>query len=1164
VRIGILGPLEVSEGEATRRVGGPRSRTLLAALAVRADEVVPSDALIAALWPAGPPTDAANNLQTQVSRLRSALGRDRVELVPGTGYALRVATAELDALAFEDAARRARAALDAGGWSEAADAAADALACWRGDAALPEFADQDFAGPRANQLEEERWATVECSIEARLALGQHRALVGELQDLVEREPLREWLWGQLMRALYRSGRQAEALRAYERVRHILAEQLGITPCAELVGLERAILEQDPTLDWQGAPPVPAPPASALATFLFTDVEHSTARWDRDPEAMGVALRAHDALVRDAIESHRGHVFGHPGDGFCAVFAVASDAVAAALDAQLRLGRQTWAGHDPLGVRVAVHTGDAEQREGNYFGSTVNRVARLRDAAHGGQVLVSAATRELVVDSAPPGTDLVDVGTWLFEGFARAERVYQLRHPELTAGFPPLRSGRPHTGALPRPATSFVGRPDECERVSQLLRAHQLVTVTGEGGLGKTRLALEVARRAGLADYPDGVWFCDVSSARDADGLAEHLAGSLRIATGGGDARRAVLAAMPGARLLLVVDNCETLRPEVASLVGDMLQAGAEVRVIATSRAPLRVLGEQVLPLDPLRLPGQMADEADAPAPAVQLLVDRARAAGARVTPEQPALGDIVVRLDGVPLAIELAAPRLATMSPSAVANRLVRRFDLLAPAPAGAPARHRTLWTTVDWSFQLLSDEARTLFAALSVFRGGWTLDTAEHIAPAAGIDEVAVAPLMAELVDQSMVRIDLPPEGSARYDMLSTMRAYAGDHLAEDGLAAPVADRHATYFLELAEEAVPHRRGPLEAAWVAGLRAESANLRAAYEWLVGSGRIRDALRLMTALVDELLMREQREIGRWAETLVVHDGARDEPLRAVALAVAGITAGVEGRVEDAHRYCTEAVDVAAEPTDGPWWIAHNTLSFLVASEQNVDKWEHHLKIMEAHSAATGDPLAAALANFDRGLIYTMAGFPEQGRAPAEALLDIAAQRNNPTLRSMALLTHARVVMGDDAATAADELHEALAVASAVQNSIVAQQALRAIEELNARAGGHAAALESLRAIAGRFAAAGNVTEQMLTVISMLDPLVALGAYEVAATICAAVARSPWRSTPSCALIDATVAERLDRDRYVAARRAGSAMTPADLVVYSSIMVKELAGEPGPA
>ncbi len=880
--------------------------------------------------------------------------------------------------------------------------------------------------------------------------------------------------------------------------------------------------------------------------------------------MSQALQDHDALVRDAITRHRGHVFGHPGDGFCAVFQVASDAVEAGLDAQLRLSRLSWAGHEPLDVRMAVHTGDAEQRDGNYFGVTVNRVARLRDAAHGGQVLVSAATRELVVDSAPADTELVDVGTWLFEGFARAERVYQLRHPGLTAGFPPLRSGRPHTGALPRPATSFVGRPDECEHVAGLLRAGQLVTVTGEGGLGKTRLALEVARRAGLADYPDGVWFCDVSSVRDADGLAEHLAASLRLATGGGDARRAVLAAMPRARLLLVVDNCESLRPDVARLVGDMLAAGPDVRIIATSRAPLRVQGEQVLPLDPLGLPGQGGDHGDGPAPAVQLLVDRALSAGARVVPEHPALGDIVLRLDGLPLAIELAAPRLATMSPGAVAARLVRRLDLLAPAPAGSPARHETLWATVDWSFQLLGNDARTLFAALSVFRGGWTLDEAERIAPAAGLDESTVAPLMAELVEQSMVRIDLPPEGSARYDMLSPMWAYAADHLEQRGLAATVADRHAAHFLHLAEEAVPHRRGPREPAWVAGLRAESDNLRAAYEWFVASGRIRDALRLMTALVDELLMREQREIGRWAEALLMHEGARDEPLRGVALAIAGITAGVEGRLDDARRHCTAALEVTTDPAVGPWWIAHNTLAFLAAADPDQSIWAGHLTAMEAHSAATGDPLAAALADFDRALIYTLAGRPDLGVEPAESLLDLAAERNNPSLRAMALLTHGRATMGTDPDRARVELHEALAVASAAHNSIVVQQAMRLIEELNAREGGHAAALEALRTIAGRFADAGNVAEQILTVMSMLDPLVALEAYEVAATICAGLARTPWRATPRYMIVDATLAERIDRDRYQAARRAGAAMTPADLVAYSSIMVKELAGDDRPA
>jgi len=1165
VRFGILGPLEVTEGQATRRVGGPKTRTLLAALLVRANEVVPAHLLVSTLWPDAGNVEGTNNLHTQLSRLRNALGRDTVERHE-SGYVVHCGPDELDALAFEEAAGRARAALADARWADAAGEAASALACWRGDAALPEFADQPFAMPRASALSEQRWATLECRIDARLALGEHRALVGELGDLVEREPLREWLWGELMRALYRCGRQAEALRAYERLRQILADQLGITPCAELVRLERAVLAQDPALDWQ-APEAHAPPAtvptSTLATFLFTDVEHSTARWDRDPEAMGAALRAHDALVRAAIESHRGHVFGHPGDGFCAVFTTPADAVAAALDAQLRLSEPGWAG-DPLDVRMAVHTGEAEQRDGNYFGATVNRVARLRDAAHGGQVLVSAATRELIVDAGPPDSELVDVGTWLFEGFARAERVYQLRHPGLAAGFPPLRSGRPHTGALPRPATSFVGRPEECEQVAALLRAERLVTITGEGGLGKTRLALEVAHRASLAEYPDGVWFCDVSSARDADVLAEHLAASMRVAAPtGGDAHRALLASVPGAHLLLVVDNCETLRPAVARLVGDLMAAGPGVRIIATSRAALRVHGEQVLPLDPLGLPdGPGTDSANGPAPAVQLLIDRARAAGARVTPDQPGIGDIVFRLDGLPLAIELAAPRLATMSPAAVAARLDRRFDLLAPAPAGSPARHRTLWATVDWSFQLLGADARTLFAALSVFRGGWTLDQAERIAPAAGLDEAAVAPLMAELVEQSLVRIDLPSDGSARYDMLSVIAAYAADYLAETGDAAAVADRHAGHFLWLAEEAVPYRRGPREPVWVAGLRAEWANLRAAYDWFVSSGRIRDALRLMTALTDELLMRERREIGRWAEQLLAHPGAQGEPLRAVALALAGITAGVESRVEDARRLSMEALEVAAEPTDGPWWIAHNTLSFFWA---NVDEavWESHLDAMEAHSRATGDPLAEALAQFDRALIFEMAGVPERGLKAAEELMELAAERSNPSLRCMALLSHARVVAHEDPATARAELHEALALASTTSNTIVVQQALRGLEELNARSGGHAAALAALREVASRFADRGNVAEQTLTVISMLDSLVALGAFEVAATICGAVSQSPWNNTARSLVIDATLAEHLDRKRYDAARRAGAAMTPADLVAYASAQVRELAGDSGP-
>jgi predicted ATPase/class 3 adenylate cyclase len=1157
-------------------LGGPNSRSLLACLLVRANEVVPADSLVAAVWPRQRPARAAASLQTQITRLRDVLEPDRTRdrsggpangrIVHDTGgYVLRCTVDELDALAFEDGTRRAQAALAAGRWDEAAATAAEALAWWRSDEALVGYADQPFAGWRAVQLDERRVVTIECGVEARLALGHHRELVAELNDLVDRYPLRESLWGHLILALYRSGRQADALRAYERVRQILRTELGLIPCADLVQLQDRILAHDPALDLAAPPaagPLPEVPASTLVTFLFTDVEASTVRWDRDPGAMAVALRAHDTLVRGAIERHRGRVFGHPGDGFCAAFAGAADAVAAALDAQLGLAAEGWEGHDPLDVRMAIHTGDAEGRDGNYFGAAVNRVARLRDAAHGGQILVSAATREIVAEVLPPEADLVDLGNWVFEGFARAERVSQLRHPRLPAGFPPLRSGRPHTGAVPRPVTSFVGRPRECEQVVDLLRRFQLVTITGEGGLGKTRLALEVARRASLADYPDGVWFCDLSPVRDAESLAEQLAASLRLTTpGGADVRGDLVTSLAGSRALIIVDNCETVRPDVARLLGDALATGTQAKVIATSRAPLRVLGEQVLSLDPLGLPGEPHDEEDGDvAPAVQLLVDRARAAGATINPGEPALGDIVVRLDGMPLAIELAAPRLATMSPGAVAARLDRLFDLLAPGPAGMPARHRTLRATVDWSFQLLGPDARTLFAALAVFRGGWTLEVAERVAPAAGLDPAAVAPLMAELVDQSMIRIDLPADGSARYDMLGSVRVYAAGYLSEIGRHAEVADRHADHFVELAEAAVPHRRGPLEAAWVSGLAAELGNLRAAYEWLVASHRTRDALRLVAALVDDVLMRERLEIGRWASALAGDDATRDEPLRAVALALAGNTAMVEGRLDAARELSVAALEVRAEATAGPWWVAHNTLALVAAADKDSEGWNTNLSALEEYSRLTGDPMPAAVADYDRGIVAHLSGQPADGVEPAERLLALAAGRANPSLRAMGLVGHARAVAPDDPELATGELREALTTASSAHNTLLVQQALRVLDELNARSGDPTAALASLRVVARRFAESGNVGEQLQTIISMLDSLVAVGSLEAAATLCGALSGTALRDSAGCRLIDRAVAERLDQESYAQARRKGAAMTPADLVAFTSTTVSGLTGD----
>jgi predicted ATPase/DNA-binding SARP family transcriptional activator len=1184
VRFGILGPLEVTDDGRPLRIGGPKLRVLVAALLVEANKVVSAGQLASALWPQTPPAEEVNALQTHISRLRAVIDRpsgttQRRLTNEGPGYVLRVSEDELDAFAFEAASHRSRQTLDAGSWERATDLADEALGWWRGQA-LDEFAHEPFAAARAAQLEEQRLLTVECRTDAGLALGRHRELTSDLEEMVAHHPLRERLWCQLILALYRSDRQSEALRAYARIRNLLAEELGINPCAELVRLEQAVLDQDPTLDWhrpRDAEPVVVTQATRgrgtgstgaddaesvdrPVTILFTDVENSTALWDRDPATMTAALRDHDAILYDVIERHRGRVFGRPGDGFCAVFDRAKDALAAACEAQRSLRTGPPGNHPRLQVRMAVHTGEAELRDGNYFGGPVNRVGRMRDAAHGGQVLVSSSTRELVADDLPPAATLSDIGRWLFAGLSRSERVYQLEHPDLEQGFPPLRSGRADTGRIPRHSTSFVGRHRDCERTLAGLRGSQLVTITGDGGIGKTRLALEVAQRLDVTDYPDGVWFCDVSTADDATGLAEEVASALQLATPPGtDVQAELVRALQRARLLLLIDNSERLRQAVAQLVELILASGSEAKVLATSRAPLRVQGEQVIPLDPLTVPSNGKDEATT-APAVQLLLDRARAAGAPVEEDDPRLVEIVRRLDGMPLAIELAAPRLATMSAAALVTRLDRRSGLLT-GPTTAPSRQRTLRATIDWSFELLGEEAQRLFAALSVFRGGWTLDTAELITTAVGLDPDAVAPLMGELAEHSMIRAELPAQEAARYRMLDMMHAYATERLDETGCSAAVAERHALHFIELAERAEPHRRGPLEPAWVSELAVEFDNLRVAYRWAVDSGRPVEALRLVAALADDVMMRERLEIGRWAQQLASLPDVADEPRRAIALAVASNTALVEGRLDDALQLSQAAVDLEQRTSSPSGWIARNTLALLAAAGVAEGNWEDHLEALVQTSQATGDPLPVAVANYERVQVYALTGQPDKGLAAAQATLELGTELANPSILAMGHLAHGITVAPDDPEMATREHHHGIALASSAQNTLLVQQGLRALQELSGRSGDRAAALASLRGTAHRFGQSGNLNEQVQTVMSMLDSLVAMDCLVPVATICGSLSRTPARLTAACRLIDRTVAERMSHADYVTARRAGAAMSLPEMVTFASKLVEELTAEP---
>ncbi len=468
--------------------------------------------------------------------------------------------------------------------------------------------------------------------------------------------------------------------------------------------------------------------SGTVTFLFTDIEGSTRQWERDAEGMQAALARHDAILRAAIEEHGGVIFKTVGDAFCAAFTSAPRAVAAALSVQGGL-REAFPGEGgPSRVRMAVHSGEAEVRDGDYFGRVVNRVARLLAAGHGQQILVSGATRELLLGGLPEDAMLRDLGEHLLKDLERPEHVFQLDHPELPADFPPLRSlsALPHN--LPQQLTSFVGREREVARLRELLATHRLVTLTGVGGSGKTRLALHVAAEV-VDQFPDGVWLVDLSALSDPALVPQTVATALGLReTPGRDPVESLLVHLRTRDLLLVLDNCEHLIEACATWAERALRVVPELRVLATSREALGTVGEVVWPVPLLSVPAVSTRSPEDLLPeidryeAVRLFAERATLVdpGFELTAaDARAVVQICRRLDGIPLAIELAAARVRVLAPEQIASRLDDRFRLLAGGGRRALPRHRTLQAAIDWSHDLLEEPERILLRRLAVFSGG-------------------------------------------------------------------------------------------------------------------------------------------------------------------------------------------------------------------------------------------------------------------------------------------------------------------------------------------------------------------------------------------------------------------------------------------------------------
>ena len=572
------------------------------------------------------------------------------------------------------------------------------------------------------------------------------------------------------------------------------------------------------------------PAGVL-TFLFTDIEGSTQKWEREPERMAQAVACHDQLMRMAVEGHGGRVVKTTGDGIHAVFADALDGIRAVIDIQAALVDPSATAGVPLAVRCGLHTGAAEVRANDYFGRTLNRAARIMGAAYGGQALVSHSVAEQVADRLPAETRLRELGGLRLKGLSAAERVYQVIHPRLRAEFPPLRSLEATPNNLPHQLTSFIGREREVAQAKVLVSDTRLLTLAGMGGMGKTRLALQIGSDS-MDRFEDGVWFVDLAPLLDPSLVGSEVAKVLGVREEPGRPLIPTLCAHLRTRsLLLILDNCEQVIGAAAVLVRDILAAAPEVRIIATSREVLRVPGEQTLAVQPLSLP-KVGDGVDALAQstAVQLFVERARAhkPGFTLTDrDAQAVAELVAGLEGIPLAIELAAARLRALPVSEIGARLKERYKLLTAGSRVLQKRQQTLRALVDWSYNLLREDEKTLLGRLGVFAGGFDLAAAEEVCGSEPLTAADILDLLTSLVDKSLVVLDERADG-ARYRMLETIREYAREKLEARGELPEMAARHCDRFLAMAKTANREIQGKRQGEWTRRIERDLDNFRSA------------------------------------------------------------------------------------------------------------------------------------------------------------------------------------------------------------------------------------------------------------------------------------------------------------------------------------------------
>jgi len=869
--------------------------------------------------------------------------------------------------------------------------------------------------------------------------------------------------------------------------------------------------------------------SGVVTFLFTDVEGSTRRWENDAQAMRAALSAHDEVLRAAIEAHGGFVFKHTGDGVCAAFSSPRAGVDAAIAAQRKL---------ELPVRMGIATGEAELREGDYFGAVLNRAARVMAAGHGGQILLVESTASLL-----SGVDLVDLGPRRLRDLPTPVGVFQVQATGLRTEFPPLRALDASPGNLRPQTTSFIGRESEVAELQAAVKAHRLMTLTGVGGVGKTRLALEVAAR--LADeFPDGVWFFELAAVTDPAAVPDAVAAVLGITQQPGKTvTESVASALEGRVRLLVFDNCEHVVDSVADLVEAVLAASATVTILATSREGVGVSDEQLW-----RVPSLDVTSGTESA-AVNLFVDRAHSVVSDFSLAQPGEADAVVeicrRLDGIPLAIELAASRMASMTASEVRDRLDQRLRLLVGSRRGL-ARHQTLRHAVAWSYDHLEDAEKALLERCSVFAGGFDLQSA--CAVMGSDDDFAVLDLLDALVRKSLLVADRS-SGRTRFSMPETIRQFAEEQLVVSGVADEARTAHARHFAGREANILALWDSPRQREAYTWFAAELANLRTAFRWAADRGDLDVAATIATYAGLLGYFVENTEPIAWAEELIEQARALDHPRLAALYAMASLC-WMAGRVEAAVRYSDAAEIVISRSRDAMPLPGRGVAEGMFGAAYIVigqpERWAECCRAQLACRLDTTVPLRACLV-----FALALAGSREEAMVAADGLVEAAEETGNPYMLGFALGASSFACRDADPVRALDALRRGVVIAQDSGSRVTESQLATNLAQLEAQHGDQATALDYFTLAIRNYRDSGNaalIRNPLAVLAAFLDRL---GRYQAAATI-AGFAFSPLTAAayPDIETAIAHLQEVLGDETYESLACKGETMTTAAIATYA--------------